>query len=387
MNADGLIPCQREKFDIPDEVSYLNCAYCSPMLKSVSATGVDRLGRSRRPWRIPTSDFFEPAEQARIQFAKLIEADADDIAVVNSVSYDIAIAARNLPLQAGQQVVVLQDQFPSNVYAWRELARQRGARISTVVGSPAADLTAAVLEQLTEDTGIVALPQVRWTDGALLDLDVIGRRCRAIGASLVLDLTQSLGVMPFSIQTIPADFVVCASYKWLLGPYGVSFLYVCKDRQENEPLEFPWVARHGSENLAGLTHYQDRFRPGARRYDSGEPSHLSIPMAVEGLRQIHTWSTPAISATIATKTCQLAEQIERLGLTPLPEAQRAPHILGLNIEDGDAERIAKKLALDNVFVSLRGRFLRISPHVYNNEQDLDRLMALLTQFTSGRTRR
>jgi len=374
---NGLIACQREMFDIPDEVAYLNCAYSSPMLKTVASTGVERLGLCGQPWRISTTDFFEHAEQARIQFAGLIEAEADDIAIINSVSYGIAIAAQNLPLQAGQRIVVLQDQFPSNIYAWQELARQRDAQICTVAESPADDLTTAVLDRITESTGIVALPQVRWTDGALLDLELIGRRCRELGAALVLDLTQSLGAMPFSVQNVQADFVVCAAYKWLLGPYGVSFLYARSDRQQGEPIENPWIARQGSDDFARLTQYQSQFRQGARRYDAGEPYHLTLSMAVEALRQVHRWGSAAISATIATKTRQLAEQSESLGFQPLPEAKRAPHILGINIGDRDGAHLAQTLANDNVHVSLRGQFLRISPHVYNTEQDLERLVATL----------
>ncbi len=375
MNKENkLIPCQRELFDIPDEVSYLNCAYSSPMLKSVARIGAKHLSKSAQPWRIKTSDFFEPAELARVEFSRLIDADPGDIAVISSVSYGLSVAAQNLRLQAKQKIIVLHDQFPSNVYIWQELAQQRDAIIVTVNRSPTSDLTTAVLAQLTTDVGIVALPQARWTDGALLDLETIGRRCREIGASLVLDLTQTLGVMPFSVQRIKPDFVICAAYKWLLGSYGVTFLYARKDRQNGNPIEHSWINRRNSENFSELTQYQSNFKDGARRYDSGEPSHLTISMAVEGLQQIHRWSIPAIVASIAVKTRMIATEVEQVGMNSLPEAERSPHILGVYIGDCDGERLHRILADNQVFVSLRGQFLRISPHVYNDERDLERLL-------------
>jgi selenocysteine lyase/cysteine desulfurase len=255
-----MIPSQRQLFDIPEGIAYFNCAYLGPLSNAVVAAGKQAAGRKAHPWEIGSEDFFTETEIARGLFAKLIGANQEDVAIVPAASYGISVAASNLPLEKDQSVVMLAEQFPSNVYAWRESAARAGARVVTVERPADGDLTRAVLDALDERTAVVALPNCHWADGALLDLECVADACRALGASLVLDVTQSAGVMPLDVGVIQPDFLVAACYKWLLGPYNTGFLYVAPHRQDGRPLEYNWRARVGSEDFAGLVNYRSEER-------------------------------------------------------------------------------------------------------------------------------
>ena len=237
LGAPAVIPSQRHRFDIPREVAYLNCAYMSPLMTEVVEAGRAAVARKARPWQIRPIDFFTGPDALRPLFARLIGADADGVALIPAASYGLAIAAANLPLGPGRRILVLEDQFPSNVYCWQARAAETGAEVATVGPGADGDLTAALLAAIDERTAIVACPHCRWTDGALLDLAAVGAAARAAGAALVLDLTQSAGALPFDAAAVRPDFVVAACYKWLLGPYATGFLWVAPEHRDGRPLE------------------------------------------------------------------------------------------------------------------------------------------------------
>ena len=373
----NVIPNQRHLFDLPGDVAYLNCAYMAPLMHSVVQAGLEGVRRKARPWEIVASDFFSDIAHARSLFARVVNARADDIAIVPAAGYGMSVAARNLPLGAGRTVVLLADQFPSNVYPWRAAAARDGAEIVTV-DAPDGDLTGAVLAAIDERTAIVALPHCRWTDGALLDLDVIGERARAAGAALALDLTQSAGALPIDLDRVQPAFAVAASYKWLMGPYTFGFLYVHPDHQDGEPLEYGWTPRAGSEDFARLVDYRDEFAAGARRYDMGEPANFHLaPMAIAALEQVLEWGVENIADTLKGRTAAIAERAREMGLGSQPAELRAGHYLGLQFADGVPPGLLDALAREKVHVSVRGSSVRVTPHLYNTDADVDRLFAAL----------
>lgn len=373
-----LIRSQRHLFDIPEAVSYLNCAYMSPLLKRAMRAGEEGIRGKGHPWETTAADFFTRTERARGLFARLIGARADDIAIVPAASYAMALAARNLPLGRGQKVLLLADQFPSNVYPWRELAREQGAEVSTLARPRDNDWTRALLSRLTHDVAVVAVPHCHWIDGALLDLVAIGARCRDLGAALVLDVTQSAGALPIDMRAVQPDFAVAASYKWLLGPYTLGFCYVAPRWHRGRPLEYNWITREGSEDFAHLVDYRDTFQPGARRFDMGERSHLQLmPVAEAGLEQLLAWDVAAVARTLAHKTAQIAARAAGYGFDALDPALRAGHYLGLRYRATLPANLPARLSEHGVYISQRGDALRITPHLYNTEQDVDRLFSAL----------
>lgn len=378
MTEPALIPCQRHLFDLPDEVAYLNCAYMSPLLRHAATAGRAAIDRKLQPWQLKPADFFTESEQARERFGELLGTSAEGIALIPSASYGMAVAARNLELRAGQRILVVEDQFPSNVYPWRRLADRAGAAVVTASEAGHESLSAAVLAHLDERVGLAALPHCRWTDGALLDLTAIAARCREVGAALVLDVTQSLGALPLDLASVQPDFLVCPGYKWLLGPYSLGYLYVAPEHREGQPLEEAWIARRGSEDFSRLIDYQEGYQPGARRFDVGERSNFGLlPASIVGIEQLLAWGVPAIAQTLLAKTRTIAARAQALGLKPTPEESRAGHFLGIRFPGGLPHGLLDRLAESQVHVSVRGDSMRVTPHVYNNESDVDRLFEAL----------
>jgi len=273
---------------------------------------------------------------------------------------------------------MLEDQFPSNVYAWRELAARRGARLVTVARPGDSDWTRVVLEEIEGDTAVVAVPNCHWTDGSLLDLSRIGAAAREAGAALVVDGIQSLGTHPFDVAEVRPDFLVTSSYKWLLGPYSVGFAYVGERYREGTPVEHNWINRSGSEAFSRLVDYQDAFQPGARRYDVGERSNFALlPMAAEALRRILDWGVENVSETIGALTDSIEEKAKERGIEPTPKERRVRHMIGLRLGTDAPPDLAATLAAHKVFVSVRGESVRVSPHLYNTDADVERLFAAL----------
>ncbi|MGI9489692.1 MAG: aminotransferase class V-fold PLP-dependent enzyme [Geminicoccaceae bacterium] len=373
-----MIPCQRHLFEIPDDVTYLNCAYMSPLSRSVTKAGIEAVCRKATPWSVRPEHFFTESEEARRLFACLVNATTDDIAIIPAVSYGLAVAAKNLRVGEGDVMLVLAEQFPSNVYTWRELAKETGAEVVTVDRPSDGDWTRAILEELDERVAITALPHCHWTDGGIIDLEAIGERCRVVDSALVLDITQSIGALPFDVGAIRPDYVIAGGYKWMMGPYSLGFLYVAPEHQGGQPLEQNWISRAGSENFSRLIDYRDEYQPGARRFDVGERSNFALmPQSIAALRMLLDWTVPAIAETLAAKTAVIAQHARAFGLAPMAADRRAGHFLGIRFPGGMPDGLPECLADNQVFVSLRGESLRVTPHLYNNEGDVDRLFSVL----------
>jgi len=376
-----MLPCQRHLFEIPDDVAYLNCAYMSPLMKAATEAGICGLKRKARPWELTAPEFFTGAEEFRTIAAEFFGSTADCIAVVASAGYGLQTAARNLPVGKGQKILVLDEQFPSNYYPWQQLARKNGAALKMVRWPADNDWTAAVLDSLTSDVAVAALPNVQWTSGGRLDLVRIGEACRKLGAALALDLTQSLGVLPFDVAAVQPDFAVAATYKWLLGPYSLGVLYVAPKWHGGSPLEEGWIQRDNAQDFSSLVLYSDGYDTGARRFDMGERANFaSVPVAVRAMQQILDWGIEEISATSAASNQYLAEATAELGFSAPNEPLRAPHYLCLRGAEPLTSELTFTLAREKVYVSVRGTSMRVTPHVYNTREDCDRLIGCLKRM-------
>ncbi len=380
-----MLTCQKSRFSLPDDEHYLNCAYMSPLSAAVEAAGVAGVARKRVPSRLSTADFFTEAIRARELFARLVNApDPSRIAIIPAASYGLAIAARNLPVAAGQNIVVTHEQFPANVHAWRRLAGTRYVELRTVHPPDGSEgrgreWNARLLGAIDTRTAIVALGHVHWTDGTKFDLESIGARARSVGAALVIDGTQSVGALPFDVAAIQPDALICATYKWLMGPYSLGFAYLGPRFDDGEPLEETWIGRAGSENFKDLVNYRDDYQPGAVRYDVGERTNFALmPMAIAALEQVLDWQPTRIQEYCASLTGDLMARVGALGYRVEDAAYRGAHLFGLRAPAGtDITAIGERLRDRKVHVSLRGSAIRVSPHVYNDQRDVDALVAAL----------
>lgn len=381
-NKARVLPSQRHLFEIPDDIAFLNCANLSPQLRAVTAAGIEAVKAKAAPWRIGAPDWFAGAEKLRALAGQLINAAADSIALVPSVSYGMAIAARNVTVGRGQTIVFLDEEYPSNYYAWREVEKHTGARIRIVKKAAGDNWTNAVLAAIDEETAAVSIPNCHWTDGGFVDLERIGEKTRAVGAALIVDASQSLGAFPLDVERVQPDFLVSVGYKWLLGPYALGYLYVApKYREIGVPIENSWLNRADSEDFARLVEYRDEFRSGARRFDVGEfPNFALVPMAIAALEQILEWKVENIARTISVLTEQIASRAAELGLSVAPQDDRINHLIGVRFPRGVPAALNEKLTAANVFVSIRGDAVRIAPHLYNDRADVDKLMRVLEKL-------
>lgn len=380
--AADLIPDQSALFDLPDEVTFLNCANLSPQLKSVTEAGVQAVRQKGQPWLPAPHEWFEVADEVRSAAGRLMGADADGIAIIPAVSYGVAIAAANLRVERGQNIVLLHEQFPSNFYSWRDVARERGGELRAVRRDSGDDWTAAVVSAIDENTAVVTVPNVHWTDGALVDLAAVSARSHEVGAALVIDASQSLAVYPLDVEALDPDFVVSVGYKWQMGPYSLGYLYASRRwREEGRPLESSWLSRAGAEDWASLVNYRDDLQPGARRFDMGEfPQLVLAPMALAGLRQVLEWGVDSIQATTRHLTDLIADRATELGCTVLPRDKRCGHIVGLRVPGGLPPELPPRMAAERVYVSIRGDIIRLGPYLYNTPDDVERFFEIFREY-------
>jgi len=369
----------RSLFEMPDDrardIVYLNTANVGPRLKAVSEAGRAAIDRYASPWLLGDDDWFAAPERLRESFARFIGVSADNVAFVPSASYGIAVAARNIPIPAGGAIVIVEEQYPSNVYAWRRRAAECGGSVRVAERSLEHSLTEALMRLVDASTAVVAIPNCHWTDGELIDVLAVAEAARAVGAALVIDASQSLGAMPIDIAAVKPDFLVSVGYKWLLGPYALGYLYVDEAWQgRGVPLEETWLSRRGSEDFSRLVEYVDEYRAGARRFDFGEfPQFISVAMATAALSQLERWGASYLAAELSDRGQQLRATCSNMGLETLAAERSAPHIVGIRLRESEqTARLGLALRAAGIQVSVRGSTIRVAPHLHTDARDLDR---------------
>jgi selenocysteine lyase/cysteine desulfurase len=377
-----MLASQRALFDIPPDVCFLNSASWSPLPLAVQETGRGGVGRKGRPWLIDQAFASGQHERARTAAARLIEADPSDVAVVSSVGYGVATAAKALAVPARSRVLVLTDDHSSPVLEWIARAEAGNFTVETVPRPGNGDWTEALAGAIARPgaapVALASVSSVHWSDGGMLDLHQITGALRSRGAALLIDATQSVGVLPLDVRALDPDFVVFPTYKWLLGPYGRAFLYVAKRHQNAVPLE---QTSHGRRAVRAeqSTYFADtRYVPDARRFDMGERDHfISLEMASVGMEMVAGWGTAAITERLAALTARIASGLREADVDIPSTRVRAPHILSLSIAGGTANALVDRLSAEKVYVAPRLGRMRLSPHVDNDESDVDRFIGAL----------
>lgn len=377
--------CQKDLFTLPDDHHYLNCSFLSPLLKSVEEAGINGIKGKGRPWETTPDNFFEDSNTLRALFARIINApSADDIAIMPAVSYGLATVAKNIDPSKGNTIVVTGEQFPSNIYVWKRFCKEHNCKLNVV--EPPSDFkyrgkkwNEKIHDAIGPDTLLVALGNVHWTDGTLFDLKSIGTRSRENGAYFIIDGTQSVGALPFDQKEIKADALICAGYKWLMGPYAITLGYFGQRLRDGIPLEEGWIVRKGSEDFSKLVDYADAYQDGARRFDMGERSNfILVPMMIEALRQIIAWDPQKIQQYCKELTTELVHRLPQYGYQIEQPEWRGHHMFGIRIPDRlTYQRLQQELDKHNIHVSVRGSAVRIAPNIYNNKQDIDVLSEVL----------
>jgi selenocysteine lyase/cysteine desulfurase len=376
---------QRSAFSIPRDTTFLNCAYLGPLPKSVEKVGIEAMLRKRNPGQISASDFFTEADRLRKEYAKLINTPDDQrIVVTPSVSYGMANVVKNIPLGKGDEVIVAAEQFPSNYYPWLKRCEETGASIKTISPPDTTERRGArwnerILEAITPSVKVVTIGNVHWADGTLFNLHEIRKRTRDVGAALVIDGSQSIGALPFDVQTIQPDAVISVGYKWMLGPYSIGLGYYGPMFDHGKPVEESWMNRLNAEDFRSLVIYQDQYKAGAMRYEVGEHSNfIYVPMLIEALRLINKWKPANIQKYCKSVTSEPIKKLRENGYWIEDEDSRGQHLFGIRMpQHVDIAKVAQKFKRNKVYVSFRGNAIRVAVNVYNTTGDMEKLARLL----------
>jgi selenocysteine lyase/cysteine desulfurase len=364
-----------------DGAVYLNSASTGPVPARTCALLDDFNARRATPHRIPQEEQFGALARARELCARLVGAEPAEIALETNTSFGVNLAARALPLRAGEAIVVSDREFPANVYPWMALERARGARlriVPTVRDVPDEEALLAALDE--PGVRVLAVSWVQFGTGYRLDLARLGRACRERGIWFVVDAIQGVGPAELDVRACQVDVLACGGQKWLLSPWGTGFAYVRRELQDAlEPPDVGWLAVRGADDFSHLTDYDLTWRDSAWRYEVGTLPYQDFAAMVASLELLHELGP----ARVAAHTALLAGRIvdwaracpDRARLvTPADAAHRAG-IVALVPADGQAA--IERLHAARVIFSPREGAVRLAPYVFNTTEDVDRALAAL----------
>ncbi|RPD93286.1 aminotransferase class V-fold PLP-dependent enzyme [Aureibaculum marinum] len=373
---------QKYLFNLPENIIYLNGAYMSPQLKSVETAGHNAVTKLNFPHKIGVDDFFNGPKNLKKAFAKLIEApNYNNIAIIPSASYGIANVANNVALEAGDEIIIVDAQFPSNVYAWQKIAEQKKAKIK-IISPPkkyenrGKNWNKNILDAINKKTAVVTLGPTHWADGTLFDLKAIREKSKLYNAALIIDGSQFIGAAPFSVQEIKPEAVITVGYKWLLGAYGLGVAYYSDAFNDGLPIENNWINRYKSEDFAQLVNYNPGYQPKAGRYNMGECSNfILVPMLTESINQILKWQPQYIQEYCDSISKKGINALRNLGCFIEDNAYRSKHLFGVYLPKHiQIQNIKTKLKKHQIYVSYRGDAIRVSPGIYNSEEDFEKFV-------------
>ncbi len=372
---------QKHIFSIPEEITYLNIASQSPSFKAIEQAGIDGVLEKSNPYKITGDHYFEPVKEVKKLFAKLIDADDyNRIANIPSASYGLATAANNITLKKGDEILLIEEQFPSNYYVWEKLAAKFDASIK-IASMPKSkenrgkNWNEVILNSISDKTAVVTIGNIHWANGTLFNLKAISKKAKENNALLIIDGSQSVGAIPFSVKEIQPDALICAGYKWLFGPYGCGYGYFGEYFDNGNPLEENWSNRLHSENMSGLTSYQPEYKPLANRYSTGEhASFIYMKMQIAALNQVLIWTPKAIQNYCKEIISEAVITLKENGCFIEDDNLRAHHLFGVELpENMNIEKLKNQLKEANIFISFRGSYIRLSCHLYNTKEDFKKL--------------
>ncbi|HET8859941.1 aminotransferase class V-fold PLP-dependent enzyme [Marivirga sp.] len=375
---------QKHFFNLPENIHYLNGAYMSPNLLTVEQAGIQGVKRKTNPTSIKEQDFFQPAEEVKSLFGKLINASSKQIALIPSASYGLMNAIRNVPVNKGQHAITVNEEFPSDHLTLRKFCEEHEAELR-VIKPPRLILgrtqawSEKIIESINADTAVVVMSSIHWMEGLKFDLKAIGEKCRATNTYFIVDGTQSVGALPMDVEAFKIDALICASYKWLLGPYSSGLAYYSEKFNNGEPIEFSWMTRKDSHDFSKLTTYPEKFASDEMRFNVGEFSNfIALPMLKAALEQIISWKPENIQTYCFELLKPLRDFLQEKEIEKDDDKLVSAHLYGLFVPASvDLNKLKEDFHAQNIHLSIRKNSLRISPHVYNDTKDVAALIEVL----------
>ncbi len=420
--STNTLVCQRSKFEIDPSSTYLNCAAYSPLLLASKKAGIDGIDIKMQPQNIGPDDHFKQHASLRKKISQFLNIgrnmeepdivfhdEADRIATFPSVSYGLAIVAKNLHrldnINAKKNIVTIHEEFPNDIYAFERVANELNLAVIAVEPSSKSSTDDAdfalyvqtmgemwnekILQAITSETALVVVPHVHWIYGVVFQLELISRKCKACNALLVIDGSQSIGALPFDMNVIQPDALIVAAYKWMLGPYSIAFGYFGAFFDDGIPLEESWMNRSNSGQFSNLMNHDSKYRLLAQRYNMGEFSEFihgpMLEVACDHL--IESGGADAIYTYIQSHTADAVRKMKDLGITFINDDYRSAHLFGAILPSKtrrnmpvNINEFALKLKELQIYVSVRGKALRISFNTFNNTEDLNKLISAMEEL-------
>lgn len=362
-----------------EDVAYLNLAGQAPMPRGSIRAAQEAVEWKKFPHRTPDDAYFGTANRIRASLARLIGAEADDIAITTGASAGLAAVANGFEWKPDDEILIARGEFPAHFATWMPLAA--AGRLNVEVVEPRGRFITAedFLARIGRRTRLVSASMVRFEDGVLLDVPRVAAACHAVGAQLLLDVSQCAGAMPLDVGELGADFAVCAGYKWLLSPFGTGFFWARSELIEQMHAgPVYWMALEGAQNFSNLSQGTWKPVPGARRWDAPETSSFFNLAAME--KSVEFVLRAGVETVAAHCAHLMVQMIERLPLdrcvlaSPAEASQRGPYACFAARSPEKTAALYEKLRAAGVIVSLREGALRVAPHLYSTERDIDRLI-------------
>ncbi len=356
---------------------YMNAASTGPSPRRSVEAQVDFVRRRASPHLVDFDAQFGTLDRCRMLIATLIGAQPDHIALTTNTGAGINLAAWGLPLGAGDEVVVVDGEFPANMYPWLAAGRARGYAVHVVPlidGLP--DETSIVSALERPGVRVLAVSWVSFSSGVRLNLELLGAACRARGIRFVIDAIQGLGALTLDIRQTPVDMLACGGQKWLLGPWGTGFVYVRPDLMESlTPQPVSWMAMRDSDDFSRLVKYDLTWRPDARRFEQVTLPYQDFAGLAASLELLAATGARVVAQHIHRCAHELLEGATELGMplvTPL-----GFHAGIASIRPVDAIAASDCLTRSNVVHSVREGTIRLAPHCYTTRDDIIRTLEAL----------
>ncbi len=383
------LKCQKELFTIEDNVHYLNCAYKAPLLKSAETAAIEELIAHRTPTKLAPETFFNDTEDVRQLFSELINSSSSNIAILPSTTYGFSSVLNNVVGKKSGHAITLENEFPSGYFSLKRWCTEN-ENFLNIIGPddkaefPGKSWNENLLNAIDEHTSVVLMSSVHWMNGTVFNLEEIGNKCKAVGAIFIVDGTQSVGVLNMDINKYHIDALVCASYKWLFGPYSIALAHFGEKFSNGRPLEESWINRTNARNFSTLTDYEDEYNPGAGRYNVGQTSHfILMPMLRQSLRQILEWEPKRIETYCYDLIQPLKDYLTGIDVKFESKPYFSSHLFSLKLpEKFDTDALTQNFERNNIYISLRGTDIRVSLNVFNDEQDINILIESIKKSNS-----
>lgn len=376
---------QKDKFQIREGVSYINCAYMSPLMRSSEEKGYEGLIRKRNPFEVAQEDFFTDVTRVKELFGRLVNCQPGQVALFPSTSYGFASVLNNIKAGDRDHCILVANEFPSGYMAADKWAGKHGASLKIIAPEKSPEKIRQwnqdLLEAISEKTAFVLVSSVHWMDGSVFDLERIGAKCRSLGAKLIVDGTQSVGAMPMDVQRFQIDALICATYKWLFGPYSTAIGYLGECFENGEAIEESWMNRTNAYDFSSLANYGQEYFPMSGRYNVGETSDfIKTPMLIDSLSRVLEWQPQNIRDYCKELLEPLCNFMNENGIFLEDGEFQAGHLVGFGLNDRlKSDVLIPKLREKNIILSVRGTSLRVSPNVYNTEEDISKLVDVLKE--------